>query len=61
MRRESDQDAGEPVADILDRVAVPLRDVADVSLLQLLDPIAAVNDPMSHEPRPASSGPAQAN
>ena len=30
---ESDQDACGLVADVLDRVAVPLRDVADISLL----------------------------
>src|SRR4029453_2949624 len=38
---ESDQDARKPAADILDRVTIALRDVADVTLLQSLDPLAA--------------------
>src|SRR5690349_12720005 len=39
---EADQDAGGPVADILDRVPITLRDITDVTPLQLLDPEAAV-------------------
>ena len=35
---EPDQDAARRVADVLDRVPVALRDVADVALLQRLDP-----------------------
>jgi hypothetical protein len=42
---ESDQDALRSAADILDRVAVALRDAADIALLQSLDPVAAADPP----------------
>ena len=41
-RAETDQDAGAPVADILDGVAIALRDVPHVTLVQGLDPVTAV-------------------
>ena len=37
---EPDQDAGLPVADVFDRVPVPLRAEADVALLERLRPVA---------------------
>ncbi len=41
-RVEADQDAAGLVADVLDRVAVALGDVADVALVERLGPVAAV-------------------
>src|SRR5262249_29705417 len=39
---EPDQDPARLVVDILDRVAVALRDIADVPLVERLGPVAAV-------------------
>ena len=39
---ETDQDAAVLAADVLDGMAIALRDVADIALVQRLDPVAAV-------------------
>src|SRR5262249_45963949 len=45
---EPDEDAALLVADVLDRVPVPLRDVADVAPLQRLNPVPAVRTEHGH-------------
>ena len=49
---EPDQDAARLVADVLDRVPVPLRDVADVALLQRLGPVTPVRAEHRHADLP---------